>query len=589
VNGVIRPGSQTLSFDSANRVISFTYDAKGNILADGTYAYAWDAQNRLTKVSLVSSGALVASYAYDAGGMRTQATLPSSGTRYVTDELTGAVTALTDASGNVTTRFVRDSSGELLFMIKGTTTYTYLLNEHGDVTALADSSGAIVATWTYDAWGCPTEYNAAGTQVATGTFGNPFLYASYLYDTETSHYYLQARYYDPATARFLSCDPDPGEATDRLSLNPYIYCENGPTNDTDPNGHGFWSWAKKRAQRAVRAVSQVVRKTVTTAARNVQANVKKTAASMTAAVQKTGAAVKKAAVKAKSAAGKAAAKAGSAVKKAAEKAGSRENLARIQKGLAIAGAVACVAAIVVGTVATGGLLAAGLMVAGAGLAVAGGAIGEVQYQKGYIGQGERIAGWAGAALSLIGVGSAVKVLTAAKAAGGMGGALLGESRAVAGGIQGFAKSGASGARSLFSGEMGFVAGGGGRRVVDEVVEGAGEVADSAGARLAANRAKGLEGQAAVPGDQNTVRVYKSDGSYRVPDRYDPTAGTIGEIKNVAYQGLTRQLRDYVGMAQAEGMSGAVDLYVRESTTLSGGVMKMIEEGKIIPHVEYMPW
>jgi RHS repeat-associated protein len=400
--------------------------------------------------------------------MRTQATLPSSGTRYVTDELTGAVTALTDASGNVTTRFVRDSSGELLFMIKGTTTYTYLLNEHGDVTALADSSGAIVATWTYDAWGCPTEYNAAGTQVATGTFGNPFLYASYLYDTETSHYYLQARYYDPATARFLSCDPDPGEATDRLSLNPYIYCENGPTNDTDPNGHGFWSWAKKRAQRAVRAVSQVVRKTVTTAARNVQANVKKTAASMTAAVQKTSAAVKNAAVKAKSAAGKAAAKAGSAVRNAAEKAGSRENLARIQKGLAIAGAVACVAAIVVGTVATGGLLAAGLMVAGAGLAVAGGAIGEVQYQKGYIGQGERIAGWAGAALSLIGVGSAVKVLSAAKAAGGMGGVLLGESRAVAGGIQGFAKSGASGVRSLI---------GGFGRGVDEVVEGAGREAD----------------------------------------------------------------------------------------------------------------
>lgn len=144
--------------------------------------------------------------------------------------------ALTDATGVVVAQFIRDAAGALIAMVKGGATYTYLTNAHGDVTALLDAAGTVVARWTYDAWGRPTEYNAAGTQVATGTAGNPFLYAGYFFDTATGLYYLRARYYDPATGRFLSMDPEPGRMTDRLSQNPYIYCQNDPVNLADPSG-----------------------------------------------------------------------------------------------------------------------------------------------------------------------------------------------------------------------------------------------------------------------------------------------------------------------------------------------------------------
>ena len=61
---------------------------------------------------------------------------------------------------------------------------------------------------------------------------NPFRYASYYYDEETQLYYLNSRYYDPKTGRFLTKDSMPSE-------NAYIYAENDPINNIDVNG--AWS------------------------------------------------------------------------------------------------------------------------------------------------------------------------------------------------------------------------------------------------------------------------------------------------------------------------------------------------------------
>ncbi len=62
-------------------------------------------------------------------------------------------------------------------------------------------------------------------------------YAGYQYDSETGLYYLNARYYNPDTARFLSEDTYYGNAADPLSLNLYTYCINNPIVYWDPTGH----------------------------------------------------------------------------------------------------------------------------------------------------------------------------------------------------------------------------------------------------------------------------------------------------------------------------------------------------------------
>ncbi|MGB4592844.1 MAG: RHS repeat-associated core domain-containing protein, partial [Coriobacteriia bacterium] len=53
---------------------------------------------------------------------------------------------------------------------------------------------------------------------------------------ETGLFYLPARYYDPATYRFLSQDPAAPSAGDPLSLNAYAYCLGDPVDYTDPSG-----------------------------------------------------------------------------------------------------------------------------------------------------------------------------------------------------------------------------------------------------------------------------------------------------------------------------------------------------------------
>ncbi|MDQ6423661.1 RHS repeat-associated core domain-containing protein, partial [Paenibacillus sp. LHD-117] len=66
---------------------------------------------------------------------------------------------------------------------------------------------------------------------------NPYRYAGYYWDRKTQYYYLQARYYDPRLARFISEDTYEGEIHTPLSLNQYVYVENNPLSFSDPTGH----------------------------------------------------------------------------------------------------------------------------------------------------------------------------------------------------------------------------------------------------------------------------------------------------------------------------------------------------------------
>ena len=61
---------------------------------------------------------------------------------------------------------------------------------------------------------------------------NLFRYRGYVYDTDTGLYYLQSRYYDPKTGRFINADDTAfiSSSGTVLSCNIFVYCENNSIN-----------------------------------------------------------------------------------------------------------------------------------------------------------------------------------------------------------------------------------------------------------------------------------------------------------------------------------------------------------------------
>ena len=119
-------------------------------------------------------------------------------------------------------------------MVQGSDTYQYLTDLQGSVMAVMGDSNA-AAVYSYTDFGETTE------QVLETGFENELCYTGAVYDRVTSLYYLNARYYDPATANFLSQDTYRGEREDYEQWNLYAYCANDPINHYDPSGHWVMS------------------------------------------------------------------------------------------------------------------------------------------------------------------------------------------------------------------------------------------------------------------------------------------------------------------------------------------------------------
>ena len=222
---------------------TITYDAIGNPLnyRDGI-TLTWQNGRELATFSQ-TNGASV-SYTYDASGMRAGKTVTKDGTttqfKYVYEG--GLLRQMT--RGARIYDFSYDANGtpvSMSYRINATTTPTYYYygtNWRGDVVALYNSSGSITALYEYDAYGNVTVKSTNG-QVNTSESHianiNPLRYRGYVYDTETGFYYLQSRYYDPTTCRFINEDIQLN--TDSLNgFNTFVYCNNNPIMCCDHTG-----------------------------------------------------------------------------------------------------------------------------------------------------------------------------------------------------------------------------------------------------------------------------------------------------------------------------------------------------------------
>ena len=116
--------------------------------------------------------------------------------------------------------------------------YYYRKNLQGDIIGIINAVGTELVSYSYDAWG-----NILWTEDDSGrnlAELNPYRYRGYYYDTETGLYYLNSRYYDPRTGRFINADAlDYLRMNGQFNCNLYVYCANNPVKRKDPAGC-FW-------------------------------------------------------------------------------------------------------------------------------------------------------------------------------------------------------------------------------------------------------------------------------------------------------------------------------------------------------------
>jgi RHS repeat-associated protein len=219
------------NYNTSNELTStpsttYTYDYNGNVLTNtsgsNTTSYSWDFENRLTSVTLPGSGGTV-SFKYDPFGRRIYKS-SSSGTSVYAYDIDNLIEE-TNAAGTVVARYAENFNiDEPLAMVRSSATSYYHADGLGSVTSLSNAAGAVAQTYTYDSYGKQT--------ASSGSLTNAFQFASREFDSETGLYFMRARYYDPATGRFVSEDPSVFEG----GMNFYPYVDNNPINWFDPYG-----------------------------------------------------------------------------------------------------------------------------------------------------------------------------------------------------------------------------------------------------------------------------------------------------------------------------------------------------------------
>ena len=221
---------------------SLTYDANGNVLTYGNMEFEWTNGRTLSQITVnpedENGTADVYRYTYDESGIRSSKTVNGVTTYFTTKD--GVIQSQTD--GTNTMYFQYDNSGNPAGFLYNGAQYFYLTNQMGDVIGIADSTGSLLATYTYGAWGevlAVTPATAGNTTQLAIANTNPLRYRGYYQDQETGYYYLQSRYYDSYVSRFINADNiiiSRIIKSETAGTNLFAYCYNSSPSYEDSTG-----------------------------------------------------------------------------------------------------------------------------------------------------------------------------------------------------------------------------------------------------------------------------------------------------------------------------------------------------------------
>ena len=195
-----------------------TWDANGNLLSDGLRTYAYDHANRLISVA---QGLDTNTFAYNGLGDRLLQTVNGLATNYTLDIESGLTQVLADGSNayiyGVGRIAQHGPGGRQYFLGDALNSARQLVNNagHAGLGRAYEPFGDLLSI----AGELKTSYGFAGERAdATGLI------------------HLRARYYQPATGRFVQPDPFAGVPTRPMSQNPYPYAYDNLLLYTDASG-----------------------------------------------------------------------------------------------------------------------------------------------------------------------------------------------------------------------------------------------------------------------------------------------------------------------------------------------------------------
>jgi RHS repeat-associated protein len=125
-----------------------------------------------------------------------------------------------------------EPNGEDEERVIGWNVYYFTINTdiRGSTTNIIRPDGSMVSGYVYDEF---------GNQIKTGDedFLNDATYTGAIYDSETELQYMNARYYDSSSGRFISQDSYPSNLTNPQNQHLYAYIANNPIIFIEPTGH----------------------------------------------------------------------------------------------------------------------------------------------------------------------------------------------------------------------------------------------------------------------------------------------------------------------------------------------------------------
>ncbi len=212
---------------------TITYDAQGNPTSYLGHTLTWEKGRQLKTFDNVR-------YTYNFNDVRTAKVVGDTIHHYTVD----GTKILSETWAESTLIPLYDYEDAVCGIIYNDEPFYFQKNIHGDIVGIIDKNTDVVAKYSYDAWGfCSVILDCSNCSIATI---NPYRYRGYYYDVETELYYLQCRYFDSKTGRFINSDEGLiltlSKYPNRGNL--FAYCHNDPINEVDYFGYlSFWKRA----------------------------------------------------------------------------------------------------------------------------------------------------------------------------------------------------------------------------------------------------------------------------------------------------------------------------------------------------------